>query len=170
MDYLLPDDKNSIFLSGDFINMADIKINPVTSKKKASRLQHYRTAWQKNPLFENWLTAGSNSRKARCTACCAELTADISALKYHAASTKHRLAIEEICGEAPTGKYSAEKLIKKGIFNPQWLLDDKYGSWISPGSTEKFAYCNLCEMEMVANTSSLRRHMSTQTHIKASGI
>ena len=142
-----------------------------TTKIKTARAQQYRLAWEKNPMFSSWLLRGSNNRRARCTVCDTEMSADISVIKYHACCTKHlsQMELKNKNASSYVHEYVPE-VSRKGFYNPQWEQDKRYRSWISRGSSETFAMCRLCEMEVPALTSALRRHLTTYNHMKAAGL
>lgn len=144
-------------------------------KHGSTRVQHYRVAWEKNPMFSSWLKPGRNSRKALCIVCQSDMTADISVLKYHALCTKH---LSKMAAAASDNNASSTMLyldyepeiIKRGFYNTNWEEDRRYGSWISPGFTERQAHCRLCNVQMSADTGALRRHLATYSHMKAAGM
>ena len=140
-------------------------------KLRKNRIQHYRAAWEKNPLFSSWLRRGCNSRKARCIACSTEITADVSVLKYHATSAKHINKMKSLPETIiiPDGNDSLQNTVKKGHFNPRWEKDERFRSWVLPGSSKTSAFCRLCDVELNATPGALRKHMATYGHMKATG-
>lgn len=149
-------------------------ISETTSRRKKTynRVQHYRQAWKRNPLFSEWIMQGCNSRKAKCRVCNSEMSADISVLKYHAKCTKHLEKLANFnhvaSSQIVTMNYNNE-FVKKGYYNSDWEYNMRYASWICQGKTEKHAHCKLCDADMPADTGALRRHLATYTHMKAAG-
>ncbi|XP_015121770.1 uncharacterized protein LOC107044415 [Diachasma alloeum] len=65
------------------------KAKPLPKKVKIP--QKFREAWLNMPEFQSWLQKHSSGEfKAKCRLCSKELTADISVLKYHLQSSKHK--------------------------------------------------------------------------------
>ncbi|XP_031334601.1 zinc finger BED domain-containing protein 5-like [Photinus pyralis] len=61
---------------------------------KTHRKQQYRAEWEKDSRFKGWLVKSKEGEKARCRACNAEFTAEITVIKNHAKSSKHILKIK----------------------------------------------------------------------------
>ncbi|XP_018007229.1 uncharacterized protein LOC108665025 [Hyalella azteca] len=136
-------------------------------KSPNNRVQHYRTAWERNPLFSMWLTRGRNSRRAKCRACNCEMSSDITVLRYHARSKKHMRSMKAIYGEVTAVIECGAEPVRKGFYNQDWEEDIRYSSWIAPGKTPAFAYCKLCRKQIPADSAALRGHLSSYKHMKS---
>lgn len=168
--------------SSPHVHTRIVHTNPRRGKQSArrsnrygsNRVQHYRQAWERNPMFSSWLKQGCNSRKALCVVCQSEMTADISVLKYHALCAKHiaKMATiiddDVITSQLISLDYEPE-VYKKGFYNPNWEDDKRYASWIASGESVKQAFCRICNVQLAADTGALRRHLATYSHMKAAG-
>lgn len=145
-------------------------LQPKVKIGATNRVQHYRKAWERNPLFALWLQPGSNSRRAQCSVCESEMSSDVTVLRFHAKSKKHMRSMKaQQAGVDPQNLKYEPLTAKKGTYNPEWENDTRYRSWVMPGSSEDSAYCRLCSVALPAESSTLRTHLATYTHMRAAG-
>lgn len=68
-----------------------------SSKKYTHKSQKFRSEWLKNKLFCGWLLpVNNNVLLAKCKLCICEMTAELSVIKRHALSKKHKSMVQSI--------------------------------------------------------------------------
>ncbi|KAF2360112.1 hypothetical protein FHG87_009128 [Trinorchestia longiramus] len=127
----------------------------VSQSSEHYRLQNYRPEWESNPCLSQWLAPGRNSKRARCTYCDIEMTADICVLKSHGKGSRHKRRL------------MGENLTSNSRYNPAWERDPDYADWVRPGRIKTRAECLFCDVEFAAETTVLKNHAKSKRHGRA---
>lgn len=129
----------------------------VADRSEHYRPQNYRTEWENNPLFREWITKGVSSKRARCKVCDIEMTADICVIKSHGRGIKH---LRRLRGDIPESDLRG----KCTSYNPKWEREEEYKGWLRPGRVPFKAECKLCDVEFRAEKTVLRNHVKSRRH------
>ncbi|XP_018007231.1 uncharacterized protein LOC108665026 [Hyalella azteca] len=116
------------------------------------RPQNYRADWEEHPALREWIAPGKNPKRARCTYCDIEMTADMGVLKSHGKGVRHK---RRLMGEV---------LSCSSRYNKNWENDPDYRDWIRPGRVVSRAECAYCDVEFVAESTVIRNHAKSKRH------
>lgn len=143
--------------------MIDPCIEPefdVGDRSEHYRSQNYRKEWESLPALSEWLQQGKNSKRARCTCCDVEMTADICVIKSHGKGVRHN---KRLLGET----FEADHKYSSGSYNAKWEKDPEYKFWLRKGRLDSKAECSLCDVEFRAEKTVLRNHARSKRHGRA---
>ena len=119
---------------------------------------HY---WQREPEASSSYVHGLIV--TRLVRCCTRMATPCKRSK--STSTESGESCSESCSTGDSTSRRSQKRQYRQTYRPEWEEHDDLRGWLAPSRTKRgMAFCKLCNCNLEAKLSDLRRHISTKKH------